>query len=234
MKRHQERSSNERGQTLVEFAALLPVLCLLLFGIIQFGVVFHDYLTVTDASRVGARKAAVSRLGGDTGAAAVAAASDAANGLNWYHRCWRHLRRRRLGHGRQRRQLHRQLPLFHRRSRNGRRRRHPDERHDRTLGVIMRREHGQAAALTVLFMTVLLAVRSCGDRRRLLVPRGSRHTAGCRRCRTRRRAGPAGEPEHRTGACARVRWKERRRGARVRRHLLDHGSPRRHGQRPRQ
>ena len=47
MKRHQERTSDERGQTLVEFAALLPVLCLLLFGIIQFGVVFHDYLTVT-------------------------------------------------------------------------------------------------------------------------------------------------------------------------------------------
>ncbi|MEP7334302.1 MAG: TadE family protein [Actinomycetota bacterium] len=82
MKRHQERSSDERGQTLVEFAALLPVLCLLLFGIIQFGVVFHDYLTVTDASRVGARKAAVSRHVGDTGAAAEAAALNAANGLN--------------------------------------------------------------------------------------------------------------------------------------------------------
>ena len=73
--RHQERTSNERGQTLVEFAALLPVLCLLLFGIIQFGVVFHDYITVTDASRVGARKAAVSRFVGDSGASAEAAAS---------------------------------------------------------------------------------------------------------------------------------------------------------------
>lgn len=82
MKRHQERRSDERGQTLVEFAALLPVLCLLLFGIIQFGVVFHDYLTVTDASRVGARKAAVSRHAGDTGAAAEAAALNAADGLN--------------------------------------------------------------------------------------------------------------------------------------------------------
>ncbi len=82
MKRHQERTSDERGQTLVEFAALLPVLCLLLFGIIQFGVVFHDYLTVTDASRVGARKAAVSRHAGDTGAAAEAAALNAADGLN--------------------------------------------------------------------------------------------------------------------------------------------------------
>ena len=82
MKRHQERTSDERGQTLVEFAALLPVLCLLLFGIIQFGVVFHDYLTVTDASRVGARKAAVSRLLGDNGDAAEAAAKLAADSLN--------------------------------------------------------------------------------------------------------------------------------------------------------
>jgi Flp pilus assembly protein TadG len=82
VKRHQERPSDERGQTLVEFAALLPVLCLLLFGIIQFGVTFHDYLTVTDASRVGARKAAVSRLGGDMGASAEAAAREAANGLD--------------------------------------------------------------------------------------------------------------------------------------------------------
>jgi Flp pilus assembly protein TadG len=81
-KRHQERPSGERGQTLVEFSALLPVLCLLLFGIIQFGVTFHDYLTVTDASRVGARKAAVSRLGGDNGAAAEAAALEAATSLD--------------------------------------------------------------------------------------------------------------------------------------------------------
>lgn len=81
-KRHQHRRDGERGQTLVEFAALLPVLCLLLFGIIQFGVVFHDYITVTDASRVGARKAAVSRLGGDTGAGAEAAALQAANSLD--------------------------------------------------------------------------------------------------------------------------------------------------------
>lgn len=80
--RHREGPSGERGQTLVEFAALLPVLCLLLFGIIQFGVTFHDYLTVTDASRVGARKAAVSRLGGDMGASVEAAALEAATSLD--------------------------------------------------------------------------------------------------------------------------------------------------------
>ena len=79
---YQHESSDERGQTLVEFAALLPVLCLLLFGIIQFGVVFHDYISVTDASRVGARKAAVSRFVGDNGLSAEAAALEAATSLD--------------------------------------------------------------------------------------------------------------------------------------------------------
>jgi Flp pilus assembly protein TadG len=52
----------ERGQTFVEFALALPVLIVLLFGIIQFGIAFHSYITLTDATRAGARKAAVSRL----------------------------------------------------------------------------------------------------------------------------------------------------------------------------
>jgi len=55
------RSRNENGQTMVEFTLILPILCLLLFGVIQMGIVFHDYITVTDATRVGARVGAVSR-----------------------------------------------------------------------------------------------------------------------------------------------------------------------------
>ena len=77
-----QSTTNERGQTLVELAAVLPVLALILFGIIQFGVVLHDYITVTDASRVGARKAAVSRFVGDSGASAEAAAVASAGTLN--------------------------------------------------------------------------------------------------------------------------------------------------------
>lgn len=56
---------DERGQSLVEFALVLPVLCLLIFGILEFGVAFNNYLTLTDSVRVGARKAAVSRASGD-------------------------------------------------------------------------------------------------------------------------------------------------------------------------
>ena len=56
----QLRKRKERGQTFVEFALALPVLLVLLFGIIQFGIAFHSYITITDATRAGARKAAVS------------------------------------------------------------------------------------------------------------------------------------------------------------------------------
>lgn len=52
---------SERGQTMAEFAIVLPILALLLFGIIQFGILYNNYVTVTDAARAGARKAAVSR-----------------------------------------------------------------------------------------------------------------------------------------------------------------------------
>jgi hypothetical protein len=51
----------ESGQALVEFALVLPALMAILIGILQFGVIFKDYLTLTDAVREGARKAAVSR-----------------------------------------------------------------------------------------------------------------------------------------------------------------------------
>ena len=56
-----KRLHDERGQTMVEFAIVLPILCLLLFGAIQFGILFNNYVTLTDAVRAGARKAAVSR-----------------------------------------------------------------------------------------------------------------------------------------------------------------------------
>jgi Flp pilus assembly protein TadG len=52
---------NEQGQAMTEFALVLPVLALILFAVIQFGIVFNNYVTLTDATRAGARKAAVSR-----------------------------------------------------------------------------------------------------------------------------------------------------------------------------
>lgn len=52
---------SETGQTATEFALVLPVLALILFAIIQFGLVFNDYIALTDATRAGGRKATVSR-----------------------------------------------------------------------------------------------------------------------------------------------------------------------------
>jgi Flp pilus assembly protein TadG len=53
--------SREKGQALVELALILPIFLLLLLGIVQFGTVFRDYIALTDATRVGARQAAVAR-----------------------------------------------------------------------------------------------------------------------------------------------------------------------------
>lgn len=52
---------SERGQSLTEFALALPILALLLFAVIQFGIVFNNYVTLTDATRAGARQGAVAR-----------------------------------------------------------------------------------------------------------------------------------------------------------------------------
>ena len=62
----------EDGQAIVEFALVVPVLALLLFGITQFGLAFRDYLAITDAARVGARAAAVEPTSNPCAAATAA------------------------------------------------------------------------------------------------------------------------------------------------------------------
>ncbi len=46
---------------MTEFALVMPILLFLLLAIVQFGVVFNNYVTLTDAVRAGARKGAVAR-----------------------------------------------------------------------------------------------------------------------------------------------------------------------------
>jgi Flp pilus assembly protein TadG len=67
---------------MVEAAVVLPILCLLLFGILQFGIAFNNYLTLTDAVRSGARKAAVSRQVSDPVGTTVAQVRAAASDLD--------------------------------------------------------------------------------------------------------------------------------------------------------
>jgi Flp pilus assembly protein TadG len=74
---------NERGQTMTEFALILPILVVLLFGIVQFGIIFNNYVTLTDAARAASRKGAVSRGAsdpkGDCEAAGYAAGTNLKN-----------------------------------------------------------------------------------------------------------------------------------------------------------
>lgn len=73
---------NEDGQAMVELAFVLPVLIAVMLGIVQFGIAFNNYVTMTDATRAGARKAAVSRFLHDSGTAAKAVVYADATSLN--------------------------------------------------------------------------------------------------------------------------------------------------------
>jgi Flp pilus assembly protein TadG len=59
---NRQHTRDEQGQTMVEFTLVLPILLVVLFGIIQFGITFNNYVALTDAVRNGARTASVSRF----------------------------------------------------------------------------------------------------------------------------------------------------------------------------
>lgn len=46
---------NEKGQSLVEFAIILPILLLVVMAILEFGMMLNNYLTIQNAAREGAR-----------------------------------------------------------------------------------------------------------------------------------------------------------------------------------
>jgi len=72
---------NEQGQSITEFALVLPILAFLLFAVIQFGLVFNNWVQLTDATRAGARKGAVSRHQPDPSGTCVAAVRSSATNL---------------------------------------------------------------------------------------------------------------------------------------------------------
>ena len=69
---------------MAEFAIVVPILLLVLLGIMQLGVVYNNWVTLTDAARAGARKAAVCRSGCSPNAstATVNAVKNSAANLN--------------------------------------------------------------------------------------------------------------------------------------------------------
>lgn len=59
MKRILEFKKSTDGQSLVEFALVLPILILLILGMIEFGWILNGKITLTSAVREGARAAIV-------------------------------------------------------------------------------------------------------------------------------------------------------------------------------
>jgi len=51
--------NGEKGQSLAEFVMVLPIFLILVFAIMDFGMGFHAWLTVTNSAREGARLGAV-------------------------------------------------------------------------------------------------------------------------------------------------------------------------------
>lgn len=53
------KSIDRKGASAIEFAIVLPVLVILLFGIVEFSILLYDKAMVTNASREGARAGVV-------------------------------------------------------------------------------------------------------------------------------------------------------------------------------
>lgn len=63
-KRPRKKCSGEDGQAMVEFALILPIFLLILCGIIDFGWLFYNQLSLNNACREGARYAVVNTAEG--------------------------------------------------------------------------------------------------------------------------------------------------------------------------
>lgn len=82
MSRPTRSLAREDGQAAAEMALVLPIMLMVILGIVQFGIAFNNYITLTDATRAGARKASVARFSGDFGAAATALVKSDASSLD--------------------------------------------------------------------------------------------------------------------------------------------------------
>ncbi|RBP66000.1 TadE-like protein [Alkalibaculum bacchi] len=59
MSRLLKLGKSDKGQALVEFALVLPILLALILGMIEFGWILNGKITLTNAAREGARVAAI-------------------------------------------------------------------------------------------------------------------------------------------------------------------------------
>jgi Flp pilus assembly protein TadG len=56
---HRQTGRSDRGAAAVEFALVLPLLLLMIFGIVEFGRAYNVQISITNAAREGARVMAV-------------------------------------------------------------------------------------------------------------------------------------------------------------------------------
>ncbi|MGO4886435.1 TadE family protein [Anaerobacillus sp. MEB173] len=54
-------NTSESGQSIVEFAFIIPLLILILVGIFEFGLIFHTQLTLNNVSRDAARMESIGK-----------------------------------------------------------------------------------------------------------------------------------------------------------------------------
>lgn len=76
--RIRSKAKGEDGAAAVEFALIVGLLAILIFGLLEFGIAFWQVQNLRSATREGARVAAV---GGDTGEIMAAMASSSAGSL---------------------------------------------------------------------------------------------------------------------------------------------------------
>lgn len=58
-----ELLNDESGVAAIEFALILPIFLLLLFGIVNYGILMYDQAVITNAAREGARWASIHTTG---------------------------------------------------------------------------------------------------------------------------------------------------------------------------
>jgi Flp pilus assembly protein TadG len=72
---------DQEGAAAIEFAIVLPLLMMILFGIVEFSIAFYDKAMITNASREGARSGIVLQA---TPRDAAAEDADIENAINYY------------------------------------------------------------------------------------------------------------------------------------------------------
>ena len=81
-RRRGKGGTDESGQAMAEFAIVAPVLLFVVFAIIKLGILFNQYLILTDAVRSGARVLSISRGTADPCGTAQTRVKNSASSLN--------------------------------------------------------------------------------------------------------------------------------------------------------